>query len=53
MEEDPHGLARFRDAQNSGATHEHALVALRAGRKTGNWMWFGCPRVGGGGKKRR
>ncbi|MGI8712422.1 MAG: DUF1810 domain-containing protein, partial [Solirubrobacteraceae bacterium] len=30
-----------------GATHEQARVELRAGRKTGHWMWFVFPQIAG------
>jgi uncharacterized protein (DUF1810 family) len=36
------GLERFISAQNTGnpTTHERALAELRAGRKSGHWIWF-------------
>jgi uncharacterized protein (DUF1810 family) len=43
---DPYDLQRFVDAQDGG-TYEHALAELRAGRKTGHWMWFVFPQVAG------
>jgi uncharacterized protein (DUF1810 family) len=39
-------LSRFVEAQGSG-TYEQALGELRAGRKTGHWMWFVFPQVEG------
>lgn len=42
---DPFGLRRFVDAQQS-ARHR-ALRELRAGRKTGHWMWFIFPQLRG------
>lgn len=44
---DPHRLERFRIAQDEGATYEHALSELRAGRKRGHWMWFVFPQIEG------
>ena len=46
MDEDPHGLTRFRRAQDGG-TYERALAELRAGRKTGHWIWFVFPQIAG------
>ena len=42
---DPHDLARFLAAQHD--TYERAVTELRAGRKTGHWMWFVFPQVAG------
>jgi uncharacterized protein (DUF1810 family) len=39
-------LERFVTAQ-SGGVHERALAELRAGRKTGHWMWFVFPQIAG------
>jgi uncharacterized protein (DUF1810 family) len=44
---DPYDLTRFVDAQNAHGTYEQALAELRAGRKTGHWMWFVFPQVAG------
>ncbi|GAB7191901.1 DUF1810 domain-containing protein [Kineococcus sp. NUM-3379] len=44
---DPHGLARFVTAQDSGGTYRQALAELRRGRKSGHWMWFVFPQVSG------
>jgi len=38
-------LQRFVDAQ--AGTYEQALAELRAGRKTGHWMWWVFPQVSG------
>src|ERR1700761_3354165 len=46
MDEDPHGLTRFLRAQEGG-TYERALAELRAGRKTGHWIWFVFPQIAG------
>ncbi|GAA1436722.1 DUF1810 domain-containing protein [Mycobacterium cookii] len=40
-------LARFVRAQDDRGTHDRALAELRAGRKTGHWMWFVFPQVAG------
>ena len=47
-DDDPFDLARFRDAQ-AGA-YEGALRELRAGRKTGHWIWFVFPQLAGLGR---
>ncbi|OYX41453.1 MAG: hypothetical protein B7Z02_15495 [Rhodobacterales bacterium 32-67-9] len=41
-------LARFRDAQ--APLFDGALRELRAGRKTGHWMWFIFPQLRGLGR---
>ncbi len=41
-------LSRFVDAQ--AGTYAQALTELRAGRKTGHWMWFVFPQVAGLGR---
>jgi uncharacterized protein (DUF1810 family) len=41
-------LSRFVDAQ--AGTYEQALAEVRAGRKTGHWMWFVLPQVAGLGR---
>jgi uncharacterized protein (DUF1810 family) len=48
--DDAFDLQRFVEAQDSGATYEHALAELRAGRKTGHWMWFVFPQIAGLGR---
>jgi uncharacterized protein (DUF1810 family) len=45
MDDDPHDLARFVAAQDG--VYERALVELQRGRKTGHWMWFVFPQLGG------
>jgi uncharacterized protein (DUF1810 family) len=45
--DDPHDLQRFVDAQDSGGTLDRAAAELRAGHKTGHWMWFVFPQVAG------
>jgi len=40
-------LERFVRAQDDRGTHDRALAELRAGRKTGHWMWFVFPQVAG------
>ncbi len=47
---DPYGLARFVAAQDAGGTYQHAVAELRAGRKTGHWMWFVFPQIAGLGR---
>jgi uncharacterized protein (DUF1810 family) len=42
---DPHDLERFVAAQEG--VYESALAELRAGRKTGHWMWFVFPQIQG------
>jgi uncharacterized protein (DUF1810 family) len=48
MSDDPYRLSRFVEAQ--AGTYDHALAELRAGRKTGHWMWFVFPQVAGLGR---
>jgi uncharacterized protein (DUF1810 family) len=38
-------LTRFLDAQDAGNTYSDAVKQLRAGRKTGHWMWFIFPQL--------
>jgi uncharacterized protein (DUF1810 family) len=40
-------LERFVQAQDERGTYDRALAELRAGRKTGHWMWFVFPQVAG------
>jgi uncharacterized protein (DUF1810 family) len=40
-------LARFAAAQDSGGVYARAVAELRAGRKTGHWMWFVFPQIAG------
>jgi uncharacterized protein (DUF1810 family) len=42
---DPHDLERFVSAQRGA--YASAVAELRAGRKTGHWMWFVFPQVAG------
>ena len=42
---DPHDLSRFVAAQDG--MYERAVSELRAGRKTGHWMWFVFPQIAG------
>ena len=42
---DPHGLARFVEAQ--APVYAQALAELRAGRKRSHWMWFVFPQIAG------
>ena len=42
---DPHDLQRFVAAQEDA--YASALTELRAGRKTGHWMWFVFPQIAG------
>ena len=43
---DSYDLDRFVQAQDGGV-YERALAELRAGRKTGHWMWFVFPQLAG------
>lgn len=43
---DPHGLDRFVAAQDGGV-YLRAVAELRAGEKTGHWMWFVFPQIAG------
>lgn len=45
---DPNNLQRFVDAQNS--VFDGVRSELRAGRKTGHWMWFIFPQIEGLGR---
>lgn len=44
-ENDPFHLERFVQAQRG--TYEEACAELRAGRKTGHWIWFIFPQIAG------
>ena len=48
MSEDPYRLARFVDAQRG--VMDGVLAELRAGRKTGHWIWFVFPQLAGLGR---
>lgn len=43
----PVDLTRFVTAQEERGTYAAALRELRAGHKTGHWMWFVFPQVAG------
>ena len=45
--DDPYALGRFASAQDAHGTYSDAVRQLRAGRKTGHWMWFVFPQVAG------
>lgn len=47
MIDDPYDLERFVVAQDTGGSYTAAVAELRAGRKTGHWMWFVFPQVAG------
>ncbi len=49
-DDDRHDLARFVSAQDGSGTYRAALAEIRAGRKTGHWMWFVFPQVAGLGR---
>jgi len=44
---DPFDLERFVAAQDAAGTYDRAVAELRAGRKTGHWMWFVFPQIAG------
>ena len=44
---DPFDLQRFVAAQDAQQTYPQALAELRAGRKTGHWIWFVFPQLAG------
>jgi uncharacterized protein (DUF1810 family) len=44
---DGYDLGRFVAAQDAGGTYPRAVAELRAGRKTGHWMWFVFPQIAG------
>jgi uncharacterized protein (DUF1810 family) len=45
--DDPYDLERFLAAQDARGTYASAVAELRAGRKTGHWMWFVFPQIAG------
>ena len=47
---DPYSLHRFVDAQ--AGVYEQVRAELRAGRKSGHWMWFIFPQMRGLGHSR-
>ncbi len=40
-------LERFTAAQDKSAAYDAALRELRAGRKTGHWIWYVFPQIAG------
>ena len=40
-------LERFIQAQEKGGSYEGALAELKAGRKTGHWIWWIFPQLKG------
>ena len=40
-------LERFLKAQEEGGSYERALAELKAGRKTGHWIWWVFPQLKG------
>jgi len=50
MDDDPYRLQRFVDAQDRAGSFDAALAQLRAGRKTGHWIWFVFPQIAGLGR---
>ena len=40
-------LERFVQAQEKGGSYERALAELKAGRKTGHWIWWTFPQLKG------
>jgi len=47
---DPYNLDRFVTAQDSGGSYRRAVEELRAGFKSGHWMWFVFPQIAGLGR---
>ena len=45
-------LERFVQAQEKGGSYERALAELKAGRKTGHWIWWIFPQLKGLGTSR-
>ena len=52
MTDDQYDLQRFVAAQDGAGTYDRAAAELRAGRKTGHWMWFVFPQIAGLGHSR-
>jgi uncharacterized protein (DUF1810 family) len=44
---DPYDLDRFVAAQDAGGTYQRAVGELRAGYKSGHWMWYVFPQIAG------
>ena len=40
-------LDRYLQAQEKGGSYERALEELKAGRKTGHWIWWVFPQLKG------
>jgi uncharacterized protein (DUF1810 family) len=40
-------LERFVEAQEKGGSYERALAELKAGQKTGHWIWWVFPQLNG------
>jgi uncharacterized protein (DUF1810 family) len=40
-------LERFVAAQDQSGVYDSAVTELRAGRKTGHWIWFVFPQIAG------
>lgn len=40
-------LERFLQAQAQGGSYERAIAELKAGRKTGHWIWWVIPQLKG------
>ena len=45
--DDPYDLQRFVTAQEAAGSYDSAVSELRAGRKTGHWMWYVFPQIAG------
>jgi uncharacterized protein (DUF1810 family) len=45
--QDPYDLDRFVAAQDAGGTYQRAVAELRAGCKSGHWIWFVFPQIAG------
>jgi len=45
--DDPYDLQRFVMAQDAARSYDRAVGELRAGRKTGHWMWYVFPQIAG------
>src|SRR5215472_4065382 len=50
--DDPYDLQRFVMAQDAARSYDRAVGELRAGQKTGHWMWFVFPQIAGLGQSR-
>lgn len=44
---DAFDLRRFVAAQDAGGSYRGAVTELRAGRKSGHWMWYVFPQIAG------